>query len=287
MTTPYRVAIDASNQPTAAQNYEHGGTALTGFLSPSAGLTDGQRVVLSAEQVDGNGAPAGAFEFVESTWNDSTTDFFSRDTLLRSSSGSLIDWSAAGVNAVPRLRVVAALEGSPVELVAAGSFSTATQAIVVGVSPAFKAGWDYEIHLDELVSGATSHLTALFWDPVAGDWDAASSFSVGGYGAYGVTSLAIVTNNVGFAYMNASNAANTNGSPWGLRMQLYDPANAGGFTHGSIVNGYTFSGQKTRQIAALRCSNEALAHTGVGFVQSTGDFASGRYWCIGKRRPYV
>ena len=142
MTTPYRVAIDASNQPTAAQNYEHGGTALTGFVSPAAGLVDGQRVLLLAEQVDGNGAPAGAFEFVEATWNDSTTDFFSRDVLRRSSTGSLIDWSAAGVNAVPRLRVLSELRDPFEELVASGTITTGTTAVVIGVSPAFEAGWE-------------------------------------------------------------------------------------------------------------------------------------------------
>lgn len=286
MATPYRVAIDASNQPTAAQNYEHGGSALTGFLAPAAGLTDGQRVVLLAEQVNGNGAPAGAFEFIEATWNDSTTDFFSRDTLLRSSSGALIDWSAAGVNAVPRLRVLSELSDAPTDLVSFGAFSTSTASIIVGGDPAFKLGYDYEIRAEGLVATASSFLTALFWNPDTADWDTASAFGTSGYGGYVGTGLVTLTNSTGFAYLHASNAAQAAGGMWSVRMQLYDPANPATFLHGKFETGWLFGSSPARVSASLRGSSNTIRHTGVALVPNTGQFSAGRYWCIGKRRPY-
>lgn len=107
MAAPYRVAIDASNQPTAAQNYEHGTTAVTGFLAPATQLTDAETYLIIAEEIDGNGNPAGAWEVYESVWNDSTTDFFARTTFRDSSTGSAIDWSSGtGINKVPRIRVL-------------------------------------------------------------------------------------------------------------------------------------------------------------------------------------
>lgn len=104
MSRPWRVAIDASNQPTATQNYEHGATPLTAMRAPSAGLVDGRRYLLLAEEVDGSGAPAGAWEITEAVWHDAATDYFERDVLVASSSGALIDWSV--VEATPRLRVL-------------------------------------------------------------------------------------------------------------------------------------------------------------------------------------
>lgn len=284
MTTPYRVAIDASNQPTAAQNYEHGATALTGFLSPAAagGLTDGQRVVLLAEQVDANGAPAGAFEFVEATWNDDTTDFFVRDKLLRSSSGSLIDWSAAGVNVVPRLRVMAALEGSPVELVATGEITAPTSGIVIGGTPAFDPGWDYELVLRSIRISATAAIIALFWDPDAGDWDASSLFGVTGYG--GVAASAIGVNNwtTGYALLQAP-TTHVTGQDLDLRMVLRDPAHPTSELMGDLnVSWYTSN--HCRSLLSL-LGNTAKDYTGVGFALTTGSFTAGRYYAIRRRIP--
>lgn len=278
MASPWRIAIDASNQPTAAQNYEHGATALTGFQSPSAGLTDGDQVVILAEEVNGNGAPAGAWEIVEATWNDDTTDFFSRDTLLHSSSGSLIDWSAAGVDAVPRLRVLAALTDSPVELVTAGSFSTSTASIIIGGTPEFEVGWDYEIVLRNVVAGATSFLTALFWDPVAEDW-ATEVFSGAGYGAYGSTMLPYSSTSAGFLVVHATNTSHSSGQPWNHRMVLRDPANTNHCLLGDFVTSYHYSSSKARTNGVLRSNEETKGYTGIGFVQNTGNFASGRYFC--------
>lgn len=109
MAAPWRVAIDASNKPNASQNYEHGTTALTGFQAPASVCVDGDTYTVIAEQVDGNGAPSGAWEAIDCPWVDSTTDYFDRvnGTLRASSTGSKIDWSTAtGLDVTPRLRVL-------------------------------------------------------------------------------------------------------------------------------------------------------------------------------------
>jgi len=121
MALPYRVAIDASNQPTAAQNYEHGSTPLTGMVDPASSLVDGEAYILLAEEADGDGAPAGAWEICRAIWNNAATDNFGSRTLRDSSTGSLIDWSSGGVDATPRLRV---LDRDPIlhdETISAGS----------------------------------------------------------------------------------------------------------------------------------------------------------------------
>lgn len=280
MATPYRVAIDASNQPTAAQNYEHGGTALTGFSGPAAVLTDGQQVVLLAEQVDGNGAPSGAFEIVEATWNDDTTDFFSRDNLLHSSSGSLIDWSGAGVNAVPRLRVMAALEGSPVELVASGEITSPTSAIVIGGTPAFEQGWDYEFVLRSIRISTNAAILALFWDPDTADWDSTSLFGVTGYG--GVSNSAFGVNNwtTGYALLQ-SPTTHVTGQDLDLRMVLRDPAHPTSELMGDLsVSWYTSN--HCRILMSL-LGNTAKDYTGVGFTMSAGNITAGRYYAIRRR----
>lgn len=101
MAQPWRVALDASNQPSAAQNYT-AGSALTGFRAATV-LVDGDPYLLLAEEVDANGASSGAWELSEAIWDNTAGEFQSR-TLVQSSSGALIDWGAVG--ATPRLRVL-------------------------------------------------------------------------------------------------------------------------------------------------------------------------------------
>lgn len=102
--TPFRVEIDANNQPTAAQTYTHGATPVAGMVAPVDGLTDGEVYLLLAEE-HSSGVPSGAWEMTESAWN-AAGSAFDRATLIDSSSGSKLDWSAGGLNAVPRLKVL-------------------------------------------------------------------------------------------------------------------------------------------------------------------------------------
>lgn len=282
MSTPWRVEIDASNQPTAAQAYQHGTTAPDGYVAPAAGLSDGDRVLLIADQIDGNGNPAGVFEVYESTWTSGSPSSFSRDVLVRSSTGSAIDWSAAGVDEVPRLRVLAALSGSPVELVAIGEISSPQAAIVIGVSPPFEEGWDYEFRLRGIVGSANAAIIALFWDPVAADWDTTSLFGATGYG--GVATVAFGVNNwlTGFALLQSPTVTPL-GNQIDVLMNLRDPADASTEMFGD-ANVSWFTSNHCRCQLALN-SNTAKAITGVGFSMNSGNITAGTYSVLRRRCP--
>jgi hypothetical protein len=100
MAFPWRVGIAASNQPTGAQNFEHGTTALSGHRAPASVLTSGKAYMLLA--ISGT-----TWEiYTAAVWTDSTTDYFTRAGDHSSSTGSAIDWSATGVNLTPDLYVL-------------------------------------------------------------------------------------------------------------------------------------------------------------------------------------
>ena len=98
-----RVLEDASNQPNASTAYNLSGTAETGHRSFASVMTTLFDCVVLAEQVDGDGNPGGAWEIAECTYTDAAPDTLTRDKLLDSSTGSLIDWSGISV---PRLSIV-------------------------------------------------------------------------------------------------------------------------------------------------------------------------------------
>jgi hypothetical protein len=101
-----RVKETTSNKPaTAAAAFDLGG-APTGFRGFVAGIGNAVRCVYCAQKVDANGNPAGAWEIAVGTVVDAATDTLSREYLISSSSGSFIDWSAAGENSSPDVFVV-------------------------------------------------------------------------------------------------------------------------------------------------------------------------------------
>lgn len=107
---PLRVQDDASNTPTAAQSYIMSGTGTPGMRTFAAAqaagdIADGDTVLVLAEQVDANGNPSGAWETAYVTYDHTNGELDNR-VLKQSSTGSLIDWSAGGVNATPRLTAI-------------------------------------------------------------------------------------------------------------------------------------------------------------------------------------
>lgn len=138
---PSNVRLPCTNQPTAAQTYTVAGTPTTGFRGASGVITDGATVAYTAEQVDGNGNRSGAWETGVGVWTASGTAL-SRVTIIASSSGSAIDWSAGGVNAVPTITI-----HSPLSL-GVGLQPKATSIITADVASAgfvgrFVAGRNY------------------------------------------------------------------------------------------------------------------------------------------------
>lgn len=104
---PFLVREDAGNKPNAATAYDCGGSADTGHRTFAAVMANGERCFVKAEQVDGSGNPAGAWEIHLCTFTDAATDTLSKDTLYASSTGSAIDWSAAtGIDKTPKLSIV-------------------------------------------------------------------------------------------------------------------------------------------------------------------------------------
>lgn len=100
-----RVKETTTNKPaTGAAAFNLGG-AKTGFRTFVSGIGDTHKCVYVAQEVDGNGNPSGAWEVQVGTVTDGSPDTLSRDHLIASSTGSFIDWSAAGENASPDLFV--------------------------------------------------------------------------------------------------------------------------------------------------------------------------------------
>jgi hypothetical protein len=96
-----RVKESTSNKPaTSATAFSLGG-AKAGFRSFAAGVGTTHKCVYVAQEVDGNGNPSGAWEVQVGAVTAGSPDTLSRDHLISSSTGSFIDWSAAGENASP------------------------------------------------------------------------------------------------------------------------------------------------------------------------------------------
>src|SRR5690606_31490816 len=90
---------------TAATAFDLGGPR-TGFRGFVAGIGSGNSCVATAQKVDANGSPTGAWETFVGTVTGASPDTLSRDHLIVSSSGSFIDWSAEGENSSPDVFVV-------------------------------------------------------------------------------------------------------------------------------------------------------------------------------------
>jgi len=90
----------ANNQPTAAQDYDLTGTGDRSHRSFAAAFADAEETYIFAFEQDANGNLGGAWEIVRVTFTAGTPDTLSGRTLLASSTGALIDWSAVGATPV-------------------------------------------------------------------------------------------------------------------------------------------------------------------------------------------
>ena len=275
----YRIQEDANNQPTAAQNYQVGGATI-GFRTFVSEVADGDDVVILAEEVDGDGNPAGAWEICTATYETSTTpDELQSRTLIKSSSGSLIDWSAGGENATPRLSVINKPTGAR-RLFAAGVFASETNLTFDG----FVAGKDYVISIVGARLGTDG--VTLVAEANDGGWVTTSD-----YQTFDITSQA--TNEA----LTASSSTNwtwpTTGIAFGndntageeervsLWVQLYDPAEADGETHFDGTYGGHFNTTGANVLGWIQGHLEdARSVTGFRIRPSSGNWGTdGRYEC--------
>lgn len=278
MELPYRVSIAASNKPTAAQNYEHGGAAITGFDAPASVLSNGDVVILLAEEVDGSGNPAGAWEICRATWNDSTTDFFGSRTLIRSSTGSLIDWSAAGVDANPNLSVISTPANEGIRLHSSGTFSSDSAVTIGGASNVFRNGYDYVIEFENVALSAAAFLQMRWYESGVGvDSTGTDHYEtlVGGY-----ASSSLGDNNTGdtLHYLWPSNTSGSTSSNVWLQLTLFNPAQ-GAYPTAKSKAWFQFSSARAAIHGILTKADGAFTASGVQLFPSTGTFSSGTWRC--------
>ena len=92
-----RVGESTSNQPASAATAFNLGGAKTGFQTVSLGIGNGNSAIFVAQEVDGDGNPAGDWQTFVGTLTTGSPDTLSQDTILASSNaGSAVDWSSVG-----------------------------------------------------------------------------------------------------------------------------------------------------------------------------------------------
>lgn len=277
MELPYRVGIACSNKPTAAQNYEHGSTALTNYKAPANALSDGDTVILLAEGTS-------AYEICRATWNDSTTDFFGSRTLIASSSGSLIDWSAAGEDESPILYIISTPANEGRRLHSSGTFSSDSALVIGGASNVFRAGYDYEVEFENVVFSSNAYLQMRWYESGVGVDSSGTDHHETLNGGYAASSLADNNNGDTLHYIWPSNTQhNAAGSNVWLLLHLVDPA-AGNYPRFWSEVWFQFSTSR----AAIRGTGDkgsAFTASGIQLFPSAGTFSSGtwRCWEIPKR----
>ena len=167
-----RVLEDASNQPNASTAYNLSGTAETGHRSFASVMTTLFDCVVLAEQVDGDGNPGGAWEIAECTYTDAAPDTLTRDKLLDSSTGSLIDWSAI---AVPRLSIVDR-PGGMSRVIGSWDHGGADVA-TIDFEFAPKAGMRYEVIGSYIsVDGNVTNVNVMMVFKIGGAWITGTSY---------------------------------------------------------------------------------------------------------------
>lgn len=106
----YRIGNNAqettSNKPASSATAFNLSGATTGRRGIVAAIGDGNSATFIAQKVDANNNPSGAWQIFIGTVTDAATDTVSQTTLVASSSGSFIDWSATGENSSPLITVV-------------------------------------------------------------------------------------------------------------------------------------------------------------------------------------
>ena len=293
----YRVQEDASNKPDASTAYDLSGTAETGARSFAGAVTDGDladgdECVVLAEEVDADGNPAGAWELVEGTYNDLATDTITRGTLIQSSSGSKIDWSATGEDATPRLSVVNLPTGSR-RLFSSGTVSgTPTYLTLADTTTPFRAGYDYEFELYNLrLNNDTNYLKWEVYESGVG-WftgnDNHDHYTLALSYRQGATSGYVgINQSKGHVLSTAQGNLNTAGSEerHTVRGRIFDPAAAGPSLMRLLTRAYNPSNGDMYVGQGLSGMGDTLdAHVGLRFYPNTGTFdnyGGWRCWEIG------
>lgn len=278
MSLPYRIAVQASNQPTAGGALEHGATALTHFLAPADRLSNGQKVVVWAHAADVNGNCNGAWEVFKTTWSNGSPGSFGDRELTESSTGSFIDWSPTGENVAPLLRVITTPVNEGEQLHSSGTFSGESALLVGGASNPFEAGSDYIVRLYDVALSNNNVFVQMRWS-AAGSVDSTGTDHqetiTGGY-----ASASLGDNNVGdtLHYFSPSNAAASNASNITANIELFNPAGAG-YCFARSAFFYQFSSARGGMHGLLTKGVNIVAD-GVQIFPSAGTFPSGAWFCV-------
>lgn len=99
-----RVQESTTGKSDASTAYNLSG-AIIGHRTFVSGIGDTNLCIYAAQQVDGQGVANGQWEIGVGTVTDASPDTLARTSLMASSTGSFIDWSATGVNSNPRVYV--------------------------------------------------------------------------------------------------------------------------------------------------------------------------------------
>lgn len=273
---PYLVAIVASNKPTAAQNYEHGTTPVTGARAPQT-LVDGRLYVVHAFGPDANGNPDGNYEISVCTWNDAATDNFSgREIIASSNSNAAVDWSTAtGLDIAPVIRVVCPKETEGRRLHSAGSFSSDASILIGGSSIPFREGYDYEIDLENVVPSAANGFLQMRWY-IGSSVDSTSTDH--GEHVAGAAGTSGVSDNNGADTLHFFHPSNTGlfAEAFSSRIKLSNPA-AGGILRVSAETYTRFSGSRANWRMTGSKAPAQSAALGVQLFISNADLQSGAY----------
>lgn len=289
---PLSIQENANNKPTAAQAYVVGG-ATTGHRTFASVVADGELVLITAEEVDGDGNPSGAWETVTGSYATTPDpDEIQSRTLVASSSGSLIDWSTAtGIDATPRLTYVNAPTGGR-RVYASGVPASETNLTFGGATGGFISGKDYVIS----VAGIrfSNDAVTLVGEAYAGSWITASQYCTQVDISQGASAaLSISDANANFVLFQTGITIgndNTGGSEerFNMVVRLNDPANtASNFDiHGHYACHWTSGQRVIGRFAGML--DHLRTVTGFRLRPSAGDWGTtGRYECWEYDRGYT
>ncbi len=184
---PQRVVCDASNKPaSSATAFNLSASGVTGFVLPvnSGEVVSGRTYKWLAEEIDGDGNPSGAWQTFYGVYTDAATDTISQATLDSSSTGSFIDWSGTGVDALARISAIADADGKRVH--SSGTLSSDTYITIGGATEPFEVGKDYRISIDA-ARLSVDGTAPVFQFYVGGAWVTASEYHSASYAHYNIS----------------------------------------------------------------------------------------------------
>ncbi|MCC7413324.1 MAG: hypothetical protein IT495_17040 [Gammaproteobacteria bacterium] len=148
--------VDATNKPASAATDFQLGSAVTGRQTIVAAIGSGNSSAFRAEKIDANGNPAGAWELFIGVVTSGAPNTLTRATLIQSSTGAFIDWSATGENASPRISCVVDAIRLPCVVAVAKATTNLTALAIENF--AFLPGHTYRL-VGEKLNGRTDQVT--------------------------------------------------------------------------------------------------------------------------------